>query len=171
MPVSNSSPLIHLCKLGKLGFAKEVFDSVIMPPAVRRETIQLGKEEGYSDALVLEKLEEEGWLKTMELSKKSAKLAMDLFDVVGEGEAQAIALALERKDRLFIDDQKGRRLALRYNIKSSTTLGIVFELLVVGALSKTEYAKNVKNYGAQGWISSEILQEFLQRGEVLNFER
>jgi len=131
----------------------------------------MGKEEGYSDALQLEKLEREGWLKTLELSEKSVKLAGDLSDVVGEGEAQAIALALERKDRLFIDDQKGRRLALRYKIESSTTLGIVFELLVAGALSKTEYAKNVKNYGAQGWISGEILQEFLRRGEVFRFER
>jgi len=167
MPVSNSSPLIHLCRLGKLGFAKEVFNSVIVPPAVRRETIQKGKEEGYSDALQLERLEKEGWLQTVELSAKSSRLAKDLSEVVGEGEAQAIALALERKDRLFIDDLKGRRLAAMYKIQSSTTLAIVFELLVIGALSKSDYLKNVKNYGTQGWISGEIIQEFIERGQEL----
>ena len=138
-----------------------------MPPAVRRETIQKGNEEGYHDASQLERLEKEGWLQTVELSVKSIRLAKDLSDVLGEGEAQVIALALERKDRLFIDDLKGRRLATMYKIENSTTLAIVFELLVTGALSKSDYLKNVKNYGARGWISGEIIQEFIQRGQEL----
>ncbi len=85
-------------------------------------------------------------MQTVELSAKSIRLAIDLSDVLGEGEAQAIALALERKDRLFIDDLKGRRLATMYKIENSTTLAIIFELLVTGALSKSDYLKNVKNY-------------------------
>jgi len=89
-------------------------------------------------------------LQTVELSPKSTKLAKELSAAVGEGEAQAIALALERKDRLFIDDLKGRRVAAQFKIESSTTLAIVFELLVTGVLSKSDYLKNVKNYGAQG---------------------
>ena len=55
-------------------------------------------------------------------------------------------MALERKDRLFIDDLKGRRLATMYKIENSTTLAIIFEALVTGALSKSDYLKNVKNY-------------------------
>ncbi len=167
MPVSNSSPLIHLSRLGKLGFTKEVFSSIMVPPAVRLETIERGKKEGYADALFLEMLETEGWLRTVELSPKSAKLSKALSDAVGEGEAQAIALALERKDRLFVDDLKGRRLAEHYRIESTTTLGIIFELLARGALTKTDYLKNVKSYGAQGWISGEIIQEFIERGREL----
>ncbi len=85
--------------------------------------------------------------------------------MLGEGEAEAIALAWEKKDRLFMDDLKGRHMATMYKIESSTTLAIFFELLVAGALSKSEYLKNVKNYSTQGWISGEIVQEFLQRGK------
>ncbi len=164
MPVSNSSSLIHLSRLGKLGFARQVFSSFAIPPAVRKETIERGKLEGYKDALFLETLEVEGWLQTVKLSSKSAKLAKDLSDSVGEGEAQAIALALERKDRLFIDDLKGRRLAEQYRIESTTTLGVIFELLVSGVLARLDYLRNIKNYCAQGWISGEVIQEFLERG-------
>ncbi len=70
-----------------------------------------------------------------------------------------------------MDDQKGGRLASRYKIESSTTLGIVFELLVRGALSRADYVKNIKNHGAQGWISCDIIQEFVRRGEDFTFER
>jgi len=165
MPVSNSSPLIHMSRLGKLGYARELFHSIMIPPAVRSETIDAGRRDGYGDAILLEKLSEDGWLRTTELSAASKNLAAELSGAVGTGEAEAIALAVERGERLFIDDLKGRRTAEFYKVETTTTLGLILELLTHGVLTKTDYRKNVKNYGSQGWISSDILQEFLERGE------
>lgn len=165
MPVSNASPLIHLARLGKLGYAKQIFQSIMIPPAVRSEAIDAGKSDGYKDALTLERLESEGWLKTAELSTKSKKLAMEISEIVGRGEAEAIALALERKERLFMDDLNGRRTAQLYRIETSTTLGLILELLAAKALTRIDYEKNVKNYGSQGWITGDIIQEFIERGK------
>lgn len=167
MPVSNSSPLIHLSRLGKLVYARQAFSSIMIPPAVRAETIARGKSEGYGDALALERLEKEGWLKTCELSSRSERIATELSDAVGAGEAEAIALALERKERLFMDDFKGRKAAEFYGIETTTTLGLMLELLAVRALTKIDYNKNVKNYGSQGWISGDVIQEFIERGREL----
>ncbi len=164
MPVSNSSPLIHLSRLGKLAYARQVFSSIMIHPAVRAETIAGGKSEGYGDAISLERLEKEGWLKTCELSPRSAGIARELSDAVGTGEAEAIALALEKKERLFMDDLKGRKAAEFYRIETTTTLGLMLELLAVRALTSADYGKNVKNYGSQGWISGDIIQEFIERG-------
>jgi predicted nucleic acid-binding protein len=168
MPVSNSSPLIHMSRLGKLGYAREVFQSIMIPPAVRSETIDAGRRDGYGDAILLERLSEDGWLRTTELSAASKNLAAELSAVVGTGEAEAIALAVERSERLFIDDLKGRRTAAFYKIETTTTLGLIFELLIHGVLTKTDYRQNVKNYGSQGWISGDILQEFLERGDEVD---
>jgi len=165
MPVSNASPLIHLARLGKLGYAKQILPSIMIPPAVRSEAIDAGKSEGYRDALLLERLESEGWLKTSELSKKSKRLTVEISEIVGKGEAEAIALALERKERLFMDDLKGRRTAELYRIETTTTLGLLLELLAAKALTRIDYEKNVKNYGAQGWITGDIIQEFIERGK------
>ncbi len=164
MPVCDSSPLIHLSRLGKLGSARSTFPSMMMPPAVRKETIEAGKSEGYSDALNLEVLEREGWLKTVPLSNSSCSIAEELSEAVGRGEAEAIALAVEQRERLFMDDLKGRRTAELYKIETTTTLGVIFELLVTGTLNRNDYARNVKEYGSHGWISGEILNEFLERG-------
>jgi len=165
MPVSNSSPLIHLARLGKLGYMKQVFASVIIPPTVRKETIEAGKSDGYSDALNLERLEREGWLKTQELSTRSKRLATELGQVVGKGEAEAIALALEKNDVLFIDDLHGRRTAELYEIETTTTLGLILELLADRVLTSIEYQRNVKAYGSQGWISGDVIQQFIEEGK------
>ncbi len=139
----------------------------MIPPAVRAETIAKGKSEGYGDALILEGLEKKGWLKTCELSPRSEVIARELSGAVGSGEAEAIALALEKKERLFIDDFKGRKAAESYRIETTTTLGLMLELLAVRALTRIDYKKNVKNYGSQGWISGDVIQEFIERGEEL----
>ena len=165
VPISNSSPLIHLARLGKLGYMKQVFAFMIIPPAVRKETIEAGKSDGYSDALNLERLEREGWLKTQELSTRSKRLAAELDVVVGKGEAEAIALALEKKDRLLMDDHQGRRTAEFYRIETTTTLGLILELLADRALTSIEYQRNVKAYGSQGWISGDVIQQFIEKGK------
>lgn len=166
MPISNSSPLIHLARLAKFLYVREAFPSVTIPNGVRRETIENGRTGGYSDALVLEKLERDGWLKVAKLARASSeKMVLELTEVVGGGEAEAIALAAERQDRLLMDDQKGRQIASLYGIETTTTLGLLFELLVKGVLPKTDYRRNVKDYASQGWITSDVVQEFLDEGE------
>ena len=140
----------------------------MIPPAVRLETIEAGRSEGYSDALNLEGLEREGWLKTIPLSNSSVDLAAGLSEAVGRGEAEAIALAVEKKERLFMDDLKGRRTAELYKVETTTTLGVMFELLVSKALSRNDYTRNVKEYGAHAWISGEALNEFLERGGLFD---
>lgn len=139
----------------------------MIPPAVRQETIESGKSEGYPDAFNLESLERDGWLRTIQLSKSSEELARELSEAVGIGEAEAIALAVEKKERLFMDDLKGRRTAEFYKVETTTTLGIILELLAHKAISKNDYTRNVKAYGRQGWISGDVLNEFLERGKQL----
>jgi predicted nucleic acid-binding protein len=166
LPISNSSLLIHLVRLGKIGYVKKIFPSIVIPPAVRKETLERGKAEGYGDAVVLENLEKDGWLKTTEVAGPSSKdVVGELVDVIGRGEAEAIALAVERGDRLLMDDQKGRMVAELYGVKTTTTLGLLFELLAMGVLPREDFRRNVKNYSGQGWITPEVVQEFLERGE------
>lgn len=150
-----------------MGYVRRIFQSLTIPPAVRTEAITRGKQEGYGDALILERLENDGWLKTGKLSSRSLKLAGELADDVGHGEAEAIALAVEKNLRLLIDDEKGRRIAHAYGIETETTLGLLLELLAEGVLSMSDYRKNIKNYSAGGWITAEVMQEFLDRGEEL----
>ena len=168
MPVSNSSPLIHLTRLGKLGYAEQVYEAVLIPPAVRRETIEEGKSRGFPGALDLERLEKANWIRPTELSGSAKALAAELGKAMSTGEAEAVALAAERKERLFMDVARGRRAAELYRIETVTTLGLMFELLMKESISRPDYERNVKEYGSSGWISGEVVQEFLERAKQVD---
>lgn len=165
--MSNSSPLIHMARLGKLRFARSTFKSLFIPPGVRKETIEAGEEDGYADVSHLRALEKEGWLVTTPLAPDSLRLAEELSGTLRVGEAEAIALARERGERLLMDDEKGRRTAEFYGVETSTTLGVILEMLKEGALDLTEYEKNVRDYASRGWIGGDVVQLFIDRGREI----
>jgi len=97
--VSDASPLIALKHMEILEKLNTLFQIVMVPPAVIRE---LNVKEGeYFANLRFLKIENSG----------DVRLVKALRLMVDEGEAEAIALALERNAFLLIDDLKGRKVA------------------------------------------------------------
>jgi predicted nucleic acid-binding protein len=95
--VSNSSPLIALARIQRLDLLPAIFESVLIPPAVAREI-------GLSVPAV------PAWLHVR------APAALVPEDVsrrrLGDGELEAIALAIElAANPIIIDDRPARRLA------------------------------------------------------------
>jgi predicted nucleic acid-binding protein len=66
-----------------------------------------------------------------------------------------------------MDDLSARRTAELYQVETTTTLGLLLELLAAKAVTRLDYLKNVKNYGSQGWIGGDIIQTFIERGREL----
>jgi len=56
--------------------------------------------------------------------------------IVDEGEAEAIALALERGELLIIDDLKGRKLARRLCLRIIGTLAILKAMKLKGLIEE-----------------------------------
>ncbi|MBI3058186.1 MAG: hypothetical protein HYY81_02585 [Deltaproteobacteria bacterium] len=95
--VSNSSPLISFEQLGKADLLAKLFDKVLIPPAVRQETYEV--------------LPLPQWAEERSLSQPLA--ALTLRWRLGNGEREAIALALElQADFLLMDELAGRRVAI-----------------------------------------------------------
>ncbi|MEM2921813.1 MAG: hypothetical protein QXF26_05795, partial [Candidatus Bathyarchaeia archaeon] len=97
MPVSDSTPLIYMAKLGKLRLLKEIFARVQMPPEVKTETVDRGKARGYADAITIEQALSEGWLFADSLTRENIKRSETLAQMTGVdiGEAQAMILAIQ----------------------------------------------------------------------------
>ncbi len=53
MIILDSSPLIHLTKIGKIDYLINLFDFIIISKAVYKEVIIKGEKAGYSDARLL----------------------------------------------------------------------------------------------------------------------
>lgn len=111
--VSNSSPLISLGAIGRLGLLNDLFGEISIPLAVLQEVRSV-------------EISTESWIgpRTVELPLLSRALESEL----DRGEAEAIALAVElRADLLLMDERRGRRVAARFGLKVLGVLGILVE--------------------------------------------
>jgi len=89
-----------------------------------------------------------------------------LKTVIDEGEAEAIALALERGNLLIIDVLKGRKVARRLGLKIIGTLGLLKAMKLRGIIREvTPFIERLKEKGF--YLSKDLIDKLLSDvGEV-----
>jgi uncharacterized protein len=104
--VSNTSPLILYARIGRLELLQQLFDDVLVPPAVYQEVVLQGA--GRPGAASVSNAV---WIQRQALS--DYRVVQALMVELDRGEAEAITLAMELggQTAILLDDQKGRRLA------------------------------------------------------------
>ena len=106
--ISDTSCFIILSKIGQLELLQQLFGAIVTTPEIAAE---------FGETLP-------DWV---EIISVQDKYKQQLFELqVDNGEASAMALALEiEKSLLIIDDYKARRLAQTLNIDYTGTIGII----------------------------------------------
>lgn len=171
MPVSNATPLIYLARLGKLHLLKDMFTQVQIPPEVKVETVDRGKTKGYSDAYVIEQALNDGWLISTPLTTENTKKSEALGQMTGIdiGEAQAIILTKQKKEKLVLIDQSNARQVARH--LGLTPRGTIFIILTATKrkLITKEDAKQMLEtlIEAKFYISAKIYRDALKAIEKL----
>lgn len=118
--VSNTTPLIGLASIGRLGLLQELFDEVYIPKAVFDETVTFGRGEGRAK----QEVSRAAWIHVVEIKDRLAVQVM--LDEMDLGEAETIVLASElNADWVLMDEKKGRRKLDQLNIPKIGTLGIL----------------------------------------------
>ena len=107
--VSNSACLIALERIEQLNLLPQVYPSIWIPQAVKREI-------GFLT----------DWLQVQTVQNQA--LVSTLRTQVGAGESEAIALALEIKNvPVLLDDKKARRIAEQLNLQVTGTVGLLLK--------------------------------------------
>ncbi|MDJ1175914.1 DUF3368 domain-containing protein [Roseofilum capinflatum] len=107
--VTNSTCLIGLERIGRLDILPQVFTPITIPPAVQTEV-------GISTS----------WLTVQ--APENLSTVQTLKTQVDDGEAEAIALALELKNVIIIlDDLSARRIAQQLQLKVMGTVGMLIQ--------------------------------------------
>jgi hypothetical protein len=108
--VSDSSPLIALEQIGQLELLRDLFDDLLIPGAVLRETAA--------------SIRARPWIRLTTL--KGPLHPEVLRPSLGRGEREAISLAVEVTARaLLVDDESARRVAVRLAIPVMGTAGVL----------------------------------------------
>lgn len=107
---ADASPLFGLAQIGRLALLPDLFDAVLVPPAVGRETaLPVGRQP---------------WLVERPLARPIPPRVRT--PSLGAGETEAIALALEAGvSAILVDERAGRRLAAAVGLDVVGTVGIL----------------------------------------------
>jgi predicted nucleic acid-binding protein len=151
--ISDTSPIRYLCQIGRIDILPAIFGSVVVPNAVAAELSRAATPQAAHDFIG----GPPGWLHIRAPVRPIA--ATGDF---GDGELQAIALALElHADYLIIDDWGARMLAERQNIAVMGTLGVL-KIAARRGLLELEQAINdlqLSGFFISDKLKAEILEE------------
>ncbi|MEM2984368.1 MAG: hypothetical protein QXL24_04055 [Candidatus Jordarchaeaceae archaeon] len=106
--VSNAGPLIHLAQISKLHLLKKLFECVLIIPEVKSEVVDEGIKLGHSDALIVKKVIDEGWIIVKSVTKKGLSTAKRIAkgENISKSDAETLMLAIENKMRNILVDEK-----------------------------------------------------------------
>jgi len=151
--VSNSSVIIALARICRLDLLESLFRKIVVPEAVWREITVEGKPGS-------EKVRRARFIHVERV--RSERLAFLLKEFVDDGEAEAIALALDiSANILLVDDRDARDLAKKLGLQVMGTLGVLALAKYRGLIQ--EVKPIIDELVESGfWISSRILKEFLR---------
>jgi predicted nucleic acid-binding protein len=145
--IADTSCFILLDKINELELLKKIFSKITTTPEIAKE---FGKT-----------LPE--WI---EIKAVRNNTSIEVLEAeVDEGEASAIALALETKNALVIlDDFKARQLAEKLKLHYTGTLGIILKAKEIGILSAiSPIMKKVQATNFR--LSEKVLKEILREAD------
>lgn len=151
--VVNASPLILLCKVGRVSLLSELSDELIVPELVAREVG--AKPEG--EHVIAELASLPGVRFEPEIATSAELMAWNL----GRGESQVLALACaHRVSRAVLDDLEARRCAQSLGLPLIGTLGVVLRAKHKGVIGTArpliEQLRGVGLYVSDSLIESAL---------------
>jgi uncharacterized protein len=153
MPVvSNTSPILNLAIIGQLDLLRQQFGEVLIPPMVLQDLkvdAELPGVEPIRLAL------QNHWLRVFELS--NTDIARALRRDLDNGEAEAIALALQLKlMTVLIDEHDGRAAARAMGLVPVGVLGILLRAKHTGNLDSVVTAMRALQDQAGFFINPDL---------------
>lgn len=148
--VVDSSPLIALARIGRLGLLREMFGEVVVPSAVWSEVVVAGLDKAGAREVIAS-----GWIRQQDVVDQSAVhgLRRDL----GAGEAEAIVLACELPaDLLVMDEELGRSTARGLGVKVVGLVGVLVEARTRGLLPEAASIAEALHRKVGFWLSADL---------------
>lgn len=153
--ISDTTPISGLLIVGQLHILKELFGTIVIPPAVFQEIVALEKF-GFSTQVV----RESEWM--LKLEPRNQSLVRKLIEELDTGEAEAIVLALElQADLIIMDENKGRLVAKTHGLRSTGTMGVLLRAKERGLLEVVKPVLDRLIQEANFWISDHLYHKIL----------
>ena len=174
--VLNATPLIYVTKIGfswvfeKLG---ELGVKIIVPETVYQEVVTIGKEKGFSDAIIVDELVKKNVFEIKKcLTKNAVKRLLETTfgreKLIHSGEIEVLALAMELQGIAIIDEKNARKIAEAMGITVHGTMYLFIILYRHRIISKDELVAIFDELVSHGWrVSVEDYIKIKRKIELL----
>ena len=153
--VSDTSPLMNLAVVGYLQLLHQLYATVLIPAAVWNELTALSSQ--HPEVATVQTLT---WLERQSVTSQAVVNALQAeLDI---GEAEAIALAVEKQaDLLLMDERRGRQVATRMGLTYIGLLGVLLEAKRKAFLPEVKPVLDELVAKAGFWVSRELYTRVL----------
>ena len=153
--VSDTSPILNLARIARLHLLPSLYGQVFIPSAVYRELTNSNRDLDPAIDLAAEP-----WL--IVASANDQKRVRELREILDEGEAEGIILAIERgADLMLVDERRGRRTATAAGLTVIGLLGVVVLAKRAGLIDLAKPVLDDLIQTARFWIGSDLYSEVL----------
>jgi predicted nucleic acid-binding protein len=154
--VSNTSPIINMAAVGRLDLLQQLYEKVVIPQAVYNEITVVGA--GQPGAMEVQTVD---WIEAKEVTNRILVTALQAE--LDEGEAEAIALAIQLKAHLLLlDERRGRAVASRLGLRFIGLLGVLVEAKQKGYISRVKPLLDDLMAKASFWVSHQLYARVLR---------
>ena len=158
--VTDTSVILNLCVIEKIGVLPCLFKEILCPDSVRAEFESLAGRDPRFAKMVFP-----GFINVVSVRE----IRPELTDIhrLHQGEKDAISLALElNADALLIDERAGRDAVAALGLRSIGILGILLQAKVEGLLESISPVLNQLQSEAGFWLAPTLVSQVLkQAGE------
>lgn len=131
--IADSSPLIGLARIGRLGLLAQIARHMVVPQAVHAEVTG-----ARAEAPGAAEVAAQAWIEVREADRA---VVAPLLILLGRGEAEAIALAQREPSAvLLMDDLRARKLAERLGLRRMGTVALLGQAKREGLIPKLKPA-------------------------------
>ena len=162
--IVDSSSLIIIAKVNKLEVLLRLYKDIFITKNIYKETVEEGMIIGASDSKIIKNFVEDNKIKILNLNKKYDNFSNELkkiFPQLGDGESDAISLALQEKDNIIMDEKIGRQVCRLYNLKPKGTLRILLEAYKNNIIKEDELKQIINDIIKYKFrIGADVINEF-----------
>lgn len=157
--IVNSTPLIVLCKIGRLDILQRLYGGIVIPQAVYYEVT--AKEDS-----VCRQISEEDWIHVECISDQSDKKMYKAKLHDGEVEVMILAQETPGADLVIIDDNAAKKTAKYLGLTVTGTMGVLLKAKKAGVIEKV--APVIAEMKQRGfYISRKLEQMVLEQADEL----
>lgn len=169
--ITDSSSLIIFAKINKLDLLSKLYKPLIITKGIYNETVEKGKEINAPDSKIIQEFIDNKKIILGLLNEKYKDLSKNLKDKysLGLGESEAIALALQQKDKtLMIDEKIARQICKLHGLKPMGSLRVLLIAFKKDMLTEFDVKNSLEQMLKNKFrISGDIVNEFWEMFEKI----